>query len=422
MTAPRFSWHMATLAALTLAAPGLAAQTTDSARIAELERRIDAITRELERRELGADVVVADSATRGLGPAASKVYRIDDGVSIGGYGELLYENFSAQRQDGTASSAQDRLDALRAIVYVGYKFSDRLLFNSEIEVEHANEIYLEFAYLDYLLSDDVGVRAGMLLVPMGLVNELHEPPVFLGSERPLTENRIIPTTWRENGIGLFGGNDAVSWRAYLLNGFDGEGFGAAGLRGGRQKGSRALAEDFAVAGRVDYTGHAGLLLGASVYTGESAQNRELAGEPVGGRVTVWDVHADLRRRGFEFRALGARATLWDAAEMNSLNGLTGVEGVGEDMRGGYVQLGYDVFRPLGRADQLIPYVRYERIDTHAAVPAGTTADPARDEHVTSIGFAWKPVPEVVTKVDWQRHTTGARTGISQWNVGLGWLF
>ena len=184
---------LAFVAVATTRAP-VAAQDSDSVRIAELERRIEAITRELERLSLGRDVVEADSSLQGLGPASSKVYRVDQGVSLGGYGELLYENFSSEREDGTPADSRDQFDALRAILYVGYKFNDQLLFNSEIEVEHADEIFLEFAYLDYRLSDNLGIRAGMILAPLGLVNELHEPPVFLGTERTVTETRIIPTT------------------------------------------------------------------------------------------------------------------------------------------------------------------------------------------------------------------------------------
>ena len=97
-----------------------------------------------------------------------------------------------------------RLDFLRAILYAGYRFNDKFLFNSEIEVEHANEIWVEFAYLDYLVNDNLTVRGGMLLLPLGLVNEFHEPTVFLGAKRPDTEQRILPTTWRENGAGVLG--------------------------------------------------------------------------------------------------------------------------------------------------------------------------------------------------------------------------
>jgi hypothetical protein len=181
----------------------------------------------------------------GFGPAASKVYKVRQGVSLGGYGEVLYENFASETQSDVPSGLTDQIDALRAIVYVGYKFSDKILFNSEVEFEHGSteeggSVSVEFAYLDYRLSPQVGVRAGLLLPPMGFLNEIHEPPAFLGALRPVTEQLIIPSTWRENGIGVFGGTESFNYRAYLINGLDATGFTAEeGLREGRQNGAEA---------------------------------------------------------------------------------------------------------------------------------------------------------------------------------------
>ncbi|HSG49169.1 MAG TPA: hypothetical protein VLA43_15215 [Longimicrobiales bacterium] len=398
------------------------AQATDSARIAEMERRLEALTREIERLSLGDQVVQADTSVGGLGYGASKVYGIQRGVSIGGYGEFLYENYADTREDDAPANRRDQFDALRAILYVGYKFNDRLLFNSEIEVEHADEIYLEFAYLDYLLTPNIGLRGGMLLAPLGLVNELHEPPIFLGTERTVTENRIIPTTWRENGVGLFGEAGNFDWRVYVMNSLDGSGFNGSGLRGGRQKGARALAEDFGVAGRLDWSGRPGMVLGASAYYGETAQNAELNGEEVGGGILVWDFHADYKVKGWEFRGLVAGAQVNDAVELNQLNGLTGSEGVGEAMLGWYVQAGYDVLRRTQSTHQLIPYVSYEQVDTQRGVAEGFSANPANELTVASFGLAWKPVPQVVWKADYQIHSNEASTGVNQFNVQIGWLF
>jgi len=400
----------------------VSAQATDSARIAQLERQMDAVSRELEQLRLGQDFVRADSSVLGLGPAASRVYRVEQGVSVGGYGEILYENFGSETEAGNPASARDMFDALRAIVYVGYKFDDRLLFNSEIEIEHADEIFLEFAYLDYLLGDGWGVRAGLLLAPLGLVNELHEPAVYLGTERSVTESRIIPTTWRENGIGLFGGTEALSWRVYVMNSLNGTGFNDQGFRGGRQKGSNALAEDLGVAARLDYVGTPGLIVGGSAYVGETAQGQQLAGEDVGGRITIWEGHVDYKYRGFDLRALVAGATVDEADELNQLNGLTGADGLGESMLGWYAQAGYDVLRGTTSTHQLIPYVRHERVDTQRAVASGYAVDPSNELQVTSFGVAWKPVPQAVAKVDLQLHSNQADTGVNQFNFQLGWLF
>ncbi|NIR42428.1 MAG: hypothetical protein GWN99_04900, partial [Gemmatimonadetes bacterium] len=271
-------------------------------------------------------VVPADSGLYGLGPAASRVYRAGQGVSIGGYGELLYENFASEREDGTPSGATDQLDALRAVFYVGYKFDDGFLFNSEIELEHAStgedgSVSVEFAYLDWLFSEPLGARAGLLLVPMGFINELHEPPIFLGSERPLTERAIIPSTWRESGLGLFGGAGNFAYRLYLVNGLDGVGtpesprFSASGLRGGRQKGSKAVAEDFAAVARVDYEGVLGLLVGSSLYLGNSGQGAVSPGDgsSIDAFTLIWEGHAQYRARGVWLRGLVALADVSDVA-------------------------------------------------------------------------------------------------------------
>lgn len=415
---------LAALATLGVCLPvsPLSAQDADSARIAELERRMEAITRELERMELGQEVVQADTSIGGFGYGASKVYQVQQGVSVGGYGEILYENYASELENGAEAFRTDQFDALRAIIYLGYKFNDRLLFNSEIEVEHADEIFLEFAYIDYLLSDNVGLRGGLLLSPMGLVNELHEPPFYLPTERSRTESAIIPTTWRENGVGLFGNAGPFEWRTYLMNSFDGGAFDDGGLRGGRQKGARALAEDFGVAARVDYTATPGLILGASTYVGETAQNRELDGQEVGGRVTIWDLHADYKIRGWNLRGLLAGATVEEAAELNELNGLSGAQGVGESMLGWYLEAGYDILRGAETSQQLLPYLRYEKLDTQREVAPGFAADPANDQTIVALGLSWKPTPEVVWKLGYQIHSNAADTGLDQWNLQIGWLF
>jgi len=415
-------------------------QAADTTSLAELRRKLDALTRQMERMQLGQEVVRADTSMYGLAPAASKIYRTEQGVSVGGYGEVLYESFASEREDGTEAAVDDQLDALRAIVYVGYKFNDELLFNSEIEVEHGStsgdvgSVSLEFAYLDYRLSDDFGFRAGMVLPPMGFVNEIHEPPTFLGTERPATESAIIPSTWRANGIGFFGSSGDFEYRAYAINSFDAvgdgaspaSGYSASGIRGGRQKGAKAVAEDIAGVGRVDWKGAPGLMLGTSIFLGEAGQNTPVPGAAsdatIDGRTLIWEGHAQYRARGFDLRALYATADVDDVAQLNAVRGLTGSSSIGERMVGGYVQAGYDVLRQAETDHQLLPYVRLETLDTQDEVPADFSADPATDRSIVSIGAAWKPVPGAILKADYQIHSNEAETGVDQFNVALGWLF
>jgi hypothetical protein len=358
------------------------------------------------------------------------VYKGKTGVSVGGYGEFHYENFSGDRQDDTPSGLGDRIDALRAIVYVGYKFSDRILFNSEVEFEHGStgnggSVSVEFAYLEARLSPSFGVRGGLLLAPMGFLNEIHEPPTFLGTTRPETERRIIPSTWREVGAGVFGGHRNLNYRAYLLTGFDAGGFAASGIRDGRQNGAEAKGVNFGVVGRLDWTGAPGLTLGGSAYVGNAGQGATLPSDPtvsIGARTTIWEAHAEYKARGFDLRGLVAQTYVNDAAQVNELNGLIGDASVGERLTGWYVQGGYDVLRRLGTSQQLLPYVRYEKLNPQDEVPDGFAASPATDRTIVSFGVAWKPLFNIALKADYQLHRNEADTGVNQFNVNLGYLF
>jgi hypothetical protein len=423
---------VATVAAVSLmgGARSVSAQQQDTA-IARLRREVEALTREIEAMRLGEEVVArADTAEFGLGPAASKVYRARPGISIGGYGEILLQK--AEEEEG----AESTVDALRLIAYVGYKFTPKILFNSEIEFEHASTEYggsvsVEFAYIDYVASPHLGVRGGMLLVPMGFINELHEPPVFLGAKRPLTETNIIPSTWRENGVGIFGESMGLAYRAYLINGFDAvggrfeeaEGFSASGLRDGRQSGSEALIGSPAVAARLDYTlpGIPGLMVGGSAYFGNSVQgDLEVGGEDVRAPTSILEAHGRYTASGLDLRGLYAFAHVGDAAELNQVHGFTGEESIGEDMHGWYVQAGYDLLRRSSQ--QLIPFIRYEALDTQASVPRGFLAAPENDRTSMTLGAVWKPITNIAVKADYQINDNQADTGVNQLSVSLGYLF
>lgn len=430
---------VAVLAVGCLAAMPAAGQDRDSVEIARLKEQVDAITREIERLALGDEVVArADTPMVGLGPAASKVYRQGQGVSLGGYGEFVYDHFASADQSGTAVNRLSQFDALRGVLYVGYKFSDRILFNSEIEVEHGTtgqggEVSLEFAYLDFRLTSHLGARAGLLLVPMGWINEIHEPTAYLAARRPETEQRILPSTWRENGLGLFGSVGAVTYRAYLVTGFDAigggssgaSGYGASGLRGGRQKGAKAVAESWAGVGRVDVAPVPGVTVGASAYLGNAGQGAAdplAPGTTIGAQTFIGEAHAEYRAHGLWARALGALSTVQEAAAINAAKGLTGAESVGERLVGWYVEAGYNVLRHLRTTQELYPFVRYESIDTQDRVPGGFAADPANDRTIVAFGASWKPVGQVALKGDYQIRRNAADTGVNQMTLTLGYAF
>ena len=412
----------------------LESEAADKERLAEIERRIDLLAAEIEQGRTGGatEVEVPAKGEPGFGPAASKVYRKAKGVSIGGYGEALYQNFGGQQQDGSPSDLQDRLDLVRVVLYTGYKFSDKILFNSEIEYEHATtgegdeergEVSVEQAYLDLKPWKNVGFRAGMVVLPLGFINELHETPIFFGSRRPEVEQALIPTTWHEVGLGLFGESGPFQWRGYAVASLNSAGFTSEGIKEGRQQGSQSLAEDMALTGRLDYVGTPGLVLGAAAFTGRSGQGASVDGQEVHARVSLFDLHAQYEHRGFQARALLVRTRIADVALVNAQNGFKDDESVGSRQYGFYVEAAYDVMNPRPRGQwAIIPFVRYERLNPQHAVPEGFSKNPSLDRTVWTGGVSVKPLTNVVLKADYQWFSNKARTATNQWNLSIGYLF
>jgi hypothetical protein len=390
--------------------------------VAELRREIDVLTREIEALKTSPErkVVEATGPQYGLGAAASKVYRAEPGVSIGGYGEFLYQ----KPQRGNALA-----DVVRAVVYTGYKFNSRTLFNSELEVEHASTefegdesrdaaggaVSVEFAYLDYLMRPSANARVGLVLMPMGLVNEQHEPTAYFGTHRPEVEERILPTTWSEIGAGVFGDAGTVSYRGYIVTGLNSRRFSAEeGVHEGKQSGASAAADDLALTGRVDWHPVEGTTIGASAYVGDSGQ-----GASYRGRVTLADVHADSKFRGLSLRGLVARGRIGDAAAISAQNGET----IGSSLGGWYVEGAWGLSSILRRTDvSFSPYLRYERLNTQRRVPAGFERDSENDRRITTLGIAFKPIPQSVIKTDWQKIRTGSGESNNRFNIGVGYIF
>lgn len=418
-------------------------QTTDSqtaeprvaegeARVDDLEKKLDVLTEELGRLEsiFVVPEEIALESFSGLGPAASKVYKRDRGLSIGGYGEIRLRRFENKEDDDRG----DVFDGLRQVLYVGYKFNENWVFNSELEFEHSGtsgggSVSTEFATIDFLWRDELNVRTGIVLVPMGFINEIHEPTFFFGAERPEVERQILPSTWREAGGGLFGTvADRFHYRAYVINGFDGSEFDSGGLRGGRQQASRALSNDFAFVGRVDVDAAPGLLVGGSVYVGQSGQEQDftsaidsaIAGTPVtrdlpDALTTIYELHAQYKGYGLSLRGLWTEAFIDEAGNLSRTldRGFANVGGVrtltdptqsiAQRMRGWYVEAAYDVM-PLvkpGTRMSLEPYVRWEDYDTQNDVAGGFVEDQSKDIELLVAGIQFKPIPQIVFKLDYR---------------------
>ncbi len=446
----RFACLLTSLAIVspTAAAANDADQIARDDRIQQLEKQVQILADELSR--VRTQVAVPDepelATAYGFGPAASKIYGVERGLSIGGYGEYNYTNFVGDEDSGPDL---DRADALRTVLYFGYKFSESIVFNSEIEFEHGStsnvangngggSASVELASLDFFYKPELNFRAGLLLAPMGFVNEVHEPPFFYGVQRPEVEQRIIPSTWRNLGAGVFGQiGENFEYRAYLMTGFNGSRFSDAGFRSGRQKGNRALAEDLAIVVRGDYRCEClpGLEVGGSIYHGDVDQDTGKTlintGNPTAdgmsitdARLTMAEGHLQYRNGPLSTRVLAAWTNLDEAADFNASLGRSSTAPIADNMFGAYAEVAYDIwphfFSNEDRA--LEPFVRVEYVDTQYKVPAGYTANRNRAYWVHTGGFNYYPHPNVVLKLEYRNLNARGGTRPDELALGVGFAF
>ncbi|HKV73080.1 MAG TPA: porin [Gemmatimonadales bacterium] len=345
---------------------------------------------------------------------------------VGGYGEIQYQNSSLPDSTGHVNLA-------RFVLYLGHSFNERITFRSEVEVEDARvegggskgELEIEQAYIDYRLSDPFTLRAGLVLIPAGIINELHEPPTFNGVERPLYDQLVIPTTWREIGVGLAGRIppvEGLAYRAYFVNGLRAEGFtGAEGTREGSGEGQDANFANAALTGRLEWA-HSGLKIGTSAYYGGSAANTPGLGTGLFA-APVFLIAADARYDvgAFAFRGEAGNMTIRDAAAINAFFN----NSVGDRIAGWYLEGAWNALSALAPSStqRLALFARYDQADTHASVPDGTPRNGAYNRNTTTLGITWKPISGLAFKGDYQLRRNAAHFLEDEtMNLGLGWQF
>lgn len=377
----------------------------------------------------GVDV---ESAYAKNGSSASKASSSKSDTTIGGYGEASYNRY-------THDSSDNQADLKRFVLFLGHSFNDQLSFNSEIEWEHAvtsaddqGETEIEQAYLNYQFKNGVNLKAGLFLMPFGFLNESHEPPVFYGVERNEVETRIIPSTWREGGIGVSGNTDiGIDWNVGVVTGFDIAKFddASAPLRGSHQELQLAKARDLAYYATANYRGIPGLTVGGGVFTGKTTQGnadfKQNGSGPdfsgIDGRLTLWDLHGRWQKHGWDVQALYARGRISEAGKINTAfvaNDPGFTEFVPTAFYGYLGQVAYKVWEKDNMT--LSPFFRYERYNTQSNMPSGFAANPDNADRVMTAGISFKPDPQVVLKADYQKfQQNSAKDRI---NLGIGYMF
>ena len=349
-------------------------------------------------------------------------------TNVIGYGEAAYSKF---RQSGDATA-----DQARFVFGFNHRCDERLTLHSEVEIEHAvvskddeGEAEIEQAWINYKQSDSVNFKGGLFLIPIGILNETHEPPYYYGVMRNQVETRIIPTTWRELGVGVHGVfAGGFRYDVGVTTSFDSGKLDEAttGIRSAHQEGSQANARNLAVYGALNYR-LPGLLVGGGVFSGDTGQNgaSNPALQGVAARFTIWDVHAQYRVAGLDLQALYTSGTLGDADKVTAAilaQAPTPQDAFAapKSMKGWYAQAAYHVYK-RGNFD-VAPFVRYERIDIKQAEdPAnGLLQLAANDERIKTIGVNFWVHPQVVLKADVQRYATDKTQ--DAYRLGLGFMF
>lgn len=340
------------------------------------------------------------------------------GITIGGYAQIDYNQ---------PEGDNGKLDVHRLVMLLGYKFNDKVQFVTEIEYEHVKELYVEQVFLNYSLNDNLNIRGGLMLVPMGIVNEYHEPTTFNGVERPNVDKSIVPTTWREIGIGVSGKfNDAnLRYQAYIFNGFasvNGSSYlgGKNGLRNGRQKGAESTINTPNLSAKIDYYGIQGLRLGFSGYFGRSQAEDDvddIEGADIG--VTMFGLDARYTNNRFSARGQYIHTLISDADDYNTLYDVD----LGSELKGWYLEAAYNLI-PLNKEQKLDAFVRYERYDTHAAVnDADISRNLSYNRNEWTTGLSYHIAQGAVVKADYQILDNKAIDNAKgQLNLGIGVWF
>jgi len=360
-------------------------------------------------------------------------------LTIGGYGEVHYHQpFSSDiRQNG-------ELDVHRVVMLFGYQFSERTQFVTELEFEHVSEIAVEQAFLQHRISKSINFKAGLLLIPMGIVNEYHEPTTFNGVDRPLVDQKISPTTWREVGFGFSGIIQPASlkYQVYLVNGFNGyDGTaklnGQNGLRSGRQDGAESYISSPNFTGKVEYYGIRGLNIGLSGYFGDT-QSRLYNGivkdnqaalaradSSVVG-ISMFGLDARYSIKGLQLRGQLYRVGLSNTEQYNRFTRTDGgaLNDLGSVMTGYYVEAGYNVFRSYENLKtELVPFLRIEGYDTQAEVADNSIKVKAYKNSVITIGLTLKLAQGAVLKTDLQFvKPEGSGSYTKVFSAGFGVMF
>lgn len=362
--------------------------------------------------------------------AADKLMNSDGKLTIGGYGQIDYNQPIEKGMKNTGE-----IDVHRMVMLFGYNFNKRTSFVTEIEFEHVKEVYIEQAFLNYKIRPGLDFRAGLMLIPMGIINQYHESTTFNGVERPVIDSKISPTTWRESGFGFVGKsqNGIFKYQVYAVNGFlsyndGGKLKGSSGLRKGRQKGAESLISSPNFTGRLAINGPAGIKAGLSAYYGKTQSNlfdgidKNDNTAMLMADSSIIDVAMFGADVVYSLKGLKAKGQFYYAALGNTdqYNQFTAKDGsnndLGSALMGYYAELSYE--HACKEHGSLIPFVRFSNYNLHHKTAGELEANKGYKANVITTGLGWKMSNGTMLKGDYQLIETDAGDKSATLNFGV----
>jgi hypothetical protein len=332
---------------------------------------------------------------------------------LSGYGNARYQ------RDGNAGFST--VDLERFVFFVGHRFNRSISLFSELEVEDAKvaggedggEVALEQAYVKFALDSHTYLVAGLFLPRLGILNENHLPPNFNGNERTVVETLVIPSTWRELGVGFYGSLDALQLQYSLgiMNGLSSASFTHGTLiRDGRFEGRNASANNLAVSGSLQLFGGPFTLQVSGYYGGTvglsrgQADSLRLTSGPFGTPVLLGEADIQYQSGGLTVKALGTGVSIPNAVELNRAY----CNNTPSFAYGAYAEIGYDVFEttPALHPAQMIVFARLEKLDLNARIPLNGIQDGTLNQRHLIVGLAYLPIPNIALKADIRMVHTG----------------